>query len=80
MTKTIAQHLGYGKEGRKWEKENRIYFLDDVLKNNPSTTCPRCESSEVKILRTHNVDGTDYACTECDLRYEIILSKRKEFL
>lgn len=68
MAKQIKDFL-YPKE--KWEKEHRDYFLDDVVENDPTKVCPRCSYRDIKILHTHNIDGTDYECRTCKLSYTI---------
>ena len=71
MKKTIADHLGLNKKSTK--QENKTFFLNDVLKNNPQLYCPFCDENEVKSVNTHNLDGYDYKCNSCQSTYEIVL-------
>lgn len=55
----------------KWKPEHRDYYLDDVVENDPTKVCPRCNYRDLKVLHTHNVDGIDYGCRTCKLSYTI---------
>jgi len=59
----------------EWKEEHRDYYLDDVVENNPAKICPRCNYADLEVLHTHNVDGTDYRCRNCDLTYTIWLDE-----
>lgn len=76
MAKTIGEYLGKAGFGKKYPEENRSYFLDDKLEENPTRICPRCSFGGVERLHTHNVDGIDYECKSCGLRYEICYFRR----
>lgn len=75
MSKTLAEHLQVPKQKTT---SHTTYYLDDVLEKNPTKYCPNCTSTHVEILRTHNVDGTDYQCNSCRSTYELMMCKRSE--
>ena len=77
MKKTIAEHLGLNRKNNI-KPQNKVFYLDDVLDNNPGDYCPFCESSEVRSVNTHNPDGYDYKCNDCNSTYEIFLGNKGE--
>lgn len=80
MTKTLAEYLHIPKEGSAAQPVHKAYYLDDVLEKNPTQYCPNCDSTKIKRLHTHNVDGVDYGCQTCRGTYELMhYTKREEF-
>ena len=63
---------------RKWKKEYRQYFQEDVLDHDPRKTCPRCEEKTVRSVNKHCIDGRDYKCDNCGLDYSIMDFTREE--
>lgn len=59
MAKTIKEFLKLEKEDRNLHKN---YYLDDVLEKNPNLFCPECDSDNLLLIHSHNVDGLDYRC------------------
>jgi len=80
MVREIRDFLGIKKQSSKQKiQEGQItYYLDDKLEEDPRKSCPKCSSTEITSLHTHNVDGVDYKCNDCKLRYEIIYCDRDE--
>jgi len=79
MKKTLGEFLGCPQGNKdQWPKEQRTYYLDDVLENDPTKFCPRCDSRTVRSQHTHNLDGIDYECYTCKLRYELHYSTKDE--
>lgn len=65
---------------KKWKREHRDYFLDDIVENDPTKICPRCNYRELKRLHSHNLDGEDYECRNCKLTYTLwYFNKDEEF-
>lgn len=76
MAKTIGDHLRLNKR-RESKPRHQTFYLDDRLEHNPGLLCPECESDQIRQLHTHNVDGYDYKCSDCNLEYEINLFNNK---
>jgi hypothetical protein len=78
MAKTLRDYVGYW-DGNKQEKfAHRDYFLEDVFEEDPRRFCPNCHSNQTNSLHTHNVDGYDYKCDQCESTYSLMLFTRKE--
>ena len=73
--RTLSDFLG-NNEGKK--PIHREFFLADKFKEDPRKYCPFCESNDVQVLRTHNPDGLDYKCNNCNRTYTLNYFNRGE--
>jgi len=69
MKKTIREFREEAKPRKR--PQHRQFFLNDLVERDPGKYCPNCASDQILVLHTHNVDGIDYKCGDCDQPYTI---------
>lgn len=68
MTKTLNEYLETKKPAKP---EHREYCLNDSFEKDPNDYCPKCGSTKLAGLHTHNLEGLDFECKDCKLNYTL---------